>query len=70
MRWPGGFCNLNTAAEAFIHAAAQGVALGDRVAHAAQGVAMDVVAGSNMTIEILVFDRDGRRMGWAPFGKS
>ncbi len=60
----------NTAAEAFIHAAAQGVALGDRVAHAAQGVAMDVVAGSNMTIEILVFDRDGRRMGWAPFGKS
>jgi cobalt-precorrin-5B (C1)-methyltransferase len=60
----------NTVAEAFGHTAAQGVALGDRVAHAAQAVAMDVVAGSDMTIEILVFDRDGRRMGWAPFGKS
>src|SRR5262245_35622386 len=42
----------NTAAEAFAHAAAAGVALGDEVARAAQATALDVVAGTDTAIEI------------------
>jgi len=57
----------NTAAEAFGHAQAEGIALGDAVARAAQQTAADVVAGKPIEIEIAVFDRDGRLVGHAPF---
>jgi len=57
----------NTAAEAFAHAAAEGVALGDEVAHAAQATARDVVAGTDIAIEVVLFDRDGALVGRAPF---
>jgi cobalt-precorrin-5B (C1)-methyltransferase len=57
----------NTAAEAFAHAAEEGVALGDAVARAAQTTALDVVAGTPTAIEVVIFDRDGKRVGHAPF---
>jgi cobalt-precorrin-5B (C1)-methyltransferase len=58
----------NTAAEAFGHAAAESVALGDQVARAAQRAATDVVAGSGIAIEVVLFDRGGEVVGHAPFG--
>jgi cobalt-precorrin-5B (C1)-methyltransferase len=58
----------STAAEAFVHANAEGVALGDEVARAAQRTAARVVAGRGIEIEIAVFDRDGALVGRAPFG--
>jgi cobalt-precorrin-5B (C1)-methyltransferase len=57
----------NTAAEAFAHAAAAGVMLGDRVAEAAQRTAAEVVANAGIDVEALLFDRDGRLAGRAPF---
>ena len=57
----------NTAAEAFGHAEAEGVALGDAVARAAQATVAAVVEGSGTTIEIVLFDREGRLVGRAPF---
>jgi cobalt-precorrin-5B (C1)-methyltransferase len=57
----------NTAAEAFSHAKAEGVALGDAVARAGWQTAAAVVAGRPVEIEIAVFDRDGRLVGHAPF---
>jgi len=57
----------NTAAEAFGHAAAANVMLGDHVARAARETAADVVANSGIDIEIVLFDRDGRLVGHAPF---
>jgi cobalt-precorrin-5B (C1)-methyltransferase len=57
----------NTAAEAFADAAAAGVMLGDQVAQAAQRTAVEVVAGADIDIEVLLFDRDGRLAGEAPF---
>ena len=62
----------NTAAEAFTHAEAEGVALGDEVARAGWDTAAAVVAGKPLAgkpieIEIAVFDRDGRLVGHAPF---
>jgi cobalt-precorrin-5B (C1)-methyltransferase len=58
----------NTAAEAFGHAAAANVILGDEVARAAQEIAMAVVADCGIEIEIVLFDRDGQLVGNAPFG--
>jgi cobalt-precorrin-5B (C1)-methyltransferase len=58
----------NTAAEAFGHAAAAKVMLGDEVARAAQETVMAVVADSRIDIEIVLFDRDGRLVGHASFG--
>jgi cobalt-precorrin-5B (C1)-methyltransferase len=58
----------NTAAEAFEHAAAAKVMLGDEVARGGRETATDVVAGSGIDIEIALFDRDGRLVGHAPFG--
>ena len=58
----------NTAAEAFAHAAAASVMLGDQVARTARETAADVVASSGIDIEIVLFDRDGRLVGHAPFG--
>jgi len=60
----------NTAAEAFSHAAQEGVALGDRVASAAWETASGVLAGTQVEIEIAVFDRDGKLVGHAPFKKA
>jgi cobalt-precorrin-5B (C1)-methyltransferase len=59
--------SANTAAEAFALAAAEGVALGDTVARAARAVAMQVVEGRGIAIEIVLFDREGKLVGRAPF---
>jgi cobalt-precorrin-5B (C1)-methyltransferase len=58
----------NTAAEAFGHAAAATVMLGDEVARAARETAANAVAQSGIDTEIVLFDRDGRLVGHAPFG--
>jgi cobalt-precorrin-5B (C1)-methyltransferase len=60
----------NTAAEAFSHAAQEGVALGDQVASAAWETASAVVARTPVEIEIALFDRDGTLVGHAPFKKA
>ena len=57
----------NTAAEAFAQAAVDRVALGNEVARAAQDKAQQVVAGSGVAIEVMLFDRDGQLVGHAPF---
>jgi cobalt-precorrin-5B (C1)-methyltransferase len=56
----------NTAAQAFEHAAAEGIGLGDAVAYAAQQTAAGVVEGRGMAIEVVLFDRDGRLVARAP----
>jgi cobalt-precorrin-5B (C1)-methyltransferase len=58
----------NTAAGAFDYATAENVALGNQVARAAQHTATDVVAGSGIDVEVVLFDRDGQLVGHAPFG--
>jgi len=60
----------NTAAEAFEHAEAERVALGDAVARAAQHTAASVVEGRGIAIEIAIFDREARLMGHAPFAPA
>jgi cobalt-precorrin-5B (C1)-methyltransferase len=60
----------NTAAEAFAHAQAEGVALGDEVARAAQATATSVVEGRGIEIEVAVFDREGRLLGQAPLAPA
>ncbi|MDN2565845.1 cobalt-precorrin-5B (C(1))-methyltransferase [Aquibium sp. A9E412] len=57
----------NTVAEAFAHAEAEGLALGDAVAAGAWRTAAGVLAGSDIRLEVLVFDRTGRLRGEAPF---
>ena len=57
----------NIAAEAFVEAQAEGVALGNTVAHAAQATALGVVEGCDIAVEVALFDRDGRLVGHAPF---
>ena len=56
----------NTAAEAFTHAGADGIPLGDEVARLARDTATKVVAGKPVAIEVIVFDRQGRLVGRAP----
>jgi cobalt-precorrin-5B (C1)-methyltransferase len=56
----------NTAAEAFGCAQADGIGLGDAVAHAAQAVAARVVEGKAIAIDTALFDRDGKLVGRAP----
>jgi cobalt-precorrin-5B (C1)-methyltransferase len=60
----------NTAAEAFAHAQAESIALGDAVARAAQQTALRVVAGGDIAIEIVLFDRGGSLAGHAPFSSA
>jgi cobalt-precorrin-5B (C1)-methyltransferase len=60
----------NTAAEAFGHAAAAGIALGDCVAGAAWQTAARVIAGRGIALEIAIFDRDGKLVGRAPFAPA
>jgi cobalt-precorrin-5B (C1)-methyltransferase len=57
----------NTAAEAFTHAGAEGVALGDAVARRARTTAQQVVERKATAIEVVVFDREGGLAGRAPF---
>jgi cobalt-precorrin-5B (C1)-methyltransferase len=57
----------NTAAEAFLFARAEGIALGDVVARAAQDTAVQLVEGRGIAIEIILFDRDRNLVGRAPF---
>jgi cobalt-precorrin-5B (C1)-methyltransferase len=56
----------NTAAEAFGHAQADGIGLGDAVARAAQAVAAGVVEGQGIAVDTVLFDRDGNLVGRAP----
>jgi len=65
----------NTAAEAFAHAQVDNVALGDAVARAGWETASAVVAGKSVAgmpveVEIVLFDRDGRLVGHAPFAAA
>lgn len=60
----------NTVAEAFEVASGAGVALGDHVAGAAWATAASVLGTPEIALEILVFDRDGRLMGQAPFAPA
>jgi cobalt-precorrin-5B (C1)-methyltransferase len=57
----------NTAAQAFALAAAEAIALGDTVARAARDVAIEVVEGRGIGIEVMLFDRDGKLVGRAGF---
>jgi cobalt-precorrin-5B (C1)-methyltransferase len=57
----------NNAAEAFMLAQSEGVALGNEVAGAARATAERVVEGRDIAIEIILFDRDGSLVGRAPF---
>ena len=57
----------NTAAEAFLLAQSQDIALGDTVARAAQATAARVVAGRDIAVEIVLFDREQNLVGRAPF---
>jgi cobalt-precorrin-5B (C1)-methyltransferase len=60
----------NNAAEAFALAQSEGIALGDEVARAARATAERIVAGREIAIEIVVFDRNGVLVGRAPFAPS
>jgi cobalt-precorrin-5B (C1)-methyltransferase len=57
----------NTVAEAFQHAAADGLPLGNAIAHKAWPTAAAVLDDPEIQLEILVFDREGKLMGRAPF---
>ena len=60
----------NTAAQAFALAQAAGISLGDEVAGAARTVAAGVVAGADVAVDVVMFDREGRLVGHAPFANS
>jgi cobalt-precorrin-5B (C1)-methyltransferase len=60
----------NTASEAFAIAGVSGLALGDAIAARAWITAAHVLAGSAVSLEILVFDRDGLRVGEAAFAPT
>jgi len=62
--------SANTVAEAFHLAGEEGIPLGDHVARAAWGTAANVLATPEIQLEILVFDREGRLMGQAPFAPA
>jgi cobalt-precorrin-5B (C1)-methyltransferase len=57
----------NTAAQAFADAWAEGIMLGDAVAASAWHTAARVVADADISVEIILFDRDGKLVGRAPF---
>ena len=60
----------NTAAEAFAHAQAAQIVLGDVVAQAAQQTALEVIEGRDIAIEVVLFDREGGLVGHAPFNSD
>jgi cobalt-precorrin-5B (C1)-methyltransferase len=57
----------NTAAQAFADAREEGISLGDAVAAAAWHTAAGVVADTQIAVEIILFDREGKLVGRAPF---
>ena len=57
----------NTTAEAFGHAAAEDIRLGDGIAQRAWETAAAVLDCADIALEIVVFDRDGKLVGHAPF---
>jgi cobalt-precorrin-5B (C1)-methyltransferase len=57
----------NTAAEAFALAAEHDIALGDQVAITARATAARVVESAGVAVEVVMFDREGRLVGCAPF---
>lgn len=60
----------NTVAQAFQLAEREGVALGDRIAALAWVTAAGTLRSPDIALEILVFDRDGKLVGQAPFTPS
>jgi cobalt-precorrin-5B (C1)-methyltransferase len=60
----------NTVAEAFAAAAAEGVPVGDAIAAAAWTTAAAVLEGTNIELEVLVFNREGELMGHSPFAAA
>jgi cobalt-precorrin-5B (C1)-methyltransferase len=58
--------HANTTAEAFAIAREDGVALGDEIARRAAAVAGDVLAGSGIALDVVIFDRDGALVGRSP----
>lgn len=62
--------NANTVAEAFALAEAEGIALGEKVAAAGWQTAAGVLASTDIQLETLVFDRQGRLVGHAPFAPA
>ncbi len=65
----GRIAGANTVAEAFAIAAAEGVPLGDVVAQAAWRTAAAVLAGTDMALEVVLFDRAGALMGRTGFDR-
>ncbi len=63
----GKIAAANTTPAAFGEAEAEGIRLGDAVAAAAWETAAHVVGGTDMLLEIAVFDRHGNLVGHAPF---
>jgi len=63
----GDILAANTAAQAFALAQASGVPLGDHVARAAQQTAATIVAGADISLEVVLFDRGQNLVGRAPF---
>ncbi len=59
----------NTTAEAFAEAEAVGITLGDAVAHAAWRVAAQMLEGTDIALDIAIFDREGRMVGQAHAAK-
>jgi len=62
-----GILAANTAAQAFAIAQSGGIALGDHVARAAQDTAASIVAGTDIAVEVVLFDREQSLVGRAPF---
>jgi cobalt-precorrin-5B (C1)-methyltransferase len=60
----------NTAADVFDHAAQDGLPLGDIVARAAWQTAAGVIEDAEISLEVVLFDRDGRAVGRAPFAPA
>lgn len=65
----GEIATANNVAHAFALAARERIALGDVVARRARAVALEVVTGRGIDLEITVFDREGTLMGRAPFSE-
>jgi cobalt-precorrin-5B (C1)-methyltransferase len=60
----------NTTAEAFAHAAQENLPLGDLVARAGWRTAARVIEGTDIALEVAVFDREGKLVGRAPFAPA
>jgi cobalt-precorrin-5B (C1)-methyltransferase len=58
--------SANTAAEAFEIAQSEDIVLGDRVAQAALDTAAKLVAGRDIAVDVVLFDRDQNLVGRAP----